>query len=370
MANYDPLKPERKSIPKKLIIGAGSCLLLIGISMGIYVGTAPKGNIKIEEDEIQENEPYSNLPSGSSTNPTASPHEYVNSYVNVGCIQTPIEAIANTAQATHNLIILKEDYVYGKGAVENGEKDLKLDIYHPPLEQDNVKYPLMIHIHGGSFTGGRKGDGYMKSLSEFWAKRGFVVASIDYRLLGDSPVLSDTMKPVYEYAIAHLSEVWKTESQAQAATCAIEDTLTAYEYLKGLPYVDSEQVVMNGYSAGAIIALWATYGVDNYDITSPPVKAVLSHWGLLATDREETETLVPKKNGEAPAFLVHATGDGIVPYFGTQYLANQLQYLDIPYALHCEDSGSHTIGIDTTIHSDDMSILDAELVWLQNILYG
>jgi acetyl esterase/lipase len=300
--------------------------------------------------------------------PTLYPTLNTDSTEEVGCIKTPIESMFDQPQTIHDDIVKEEDVVYGKGAVGNGKKDLELDIYHPDFgNKAKDKYPLMIHIHGGSFTSGSKSDGYIKSLSEHWAHRGFVVASINYRLAGDSPVVSKEMEPVFDYVKIHLSEVLKSEAQAQAATCAVEDTLSAYDYLKKLNYVDADTVIMNGYSAGAITALWATYGVDNFDIERPPVKAVFSHWGMLVVDREETENLV-QPTGEPPVFLVHATGDSIVPYDGTQYLANRLQSLGMPYALHCEDSGSHSISIDNTKHSNELSILDAEQIWLRNIL--
>lgn len=344
--------------PKKFIVGAVICVLLIGVSIGVYYGAV--GN----NESGSMSSGGGNSPTSAGPSPTNDDEVDGNS-AQVGCIKTPVEA--STPKFQYQSIQMIEDVNYGKGAVNKGEVELLLDVYHPPNQ--GKKYPLMIHIHGGSFTSGSKSDGYMKSASEFWAQHGFVVASIDYRLAGDSPVVSREMEPVYEYVVENLSEVLKSDQQAQAATCAVEDTLAAYNYLKGLEYVDGDVVVMNGYSAGAITALWATYGVDNFNIDRPPVKAVLSHWGLLVMDQDEINSMVPKKN-EPPVFLVHATGDSVVPYDGTQYLANRQHSLNMPYVLHCEESGSHAIGIEKTTHTGDMSILDAELAWIENILYN
>mmetsp|Transcript_24902 Transcript_24902/g.30606 ORF Transcript_24902/g.30606 Transcript_24902/m.30606 type:complete len:342 (+) Transcript_24902:149-1174(+) len=286
-------------------------------------------------------------------------------YSQVGCIKTPIVDSGHSS-TTEFPYIVEENIAYGKGKVQNGDKDLYMDVYRPDILVDGLRYPLMIHIHGGSFISGSKSDSYIISLSEFWASQGFVVASINYRLVGDSPIVSDAMESVRDYVIENLSDVLQSSAQGVAATCAVEDTLTAYDYLKKLSYVNPDEVIMNGYSAGAITALWATYGIDTFGISPPPVKAVLSHWGMLVTDKDATETMVP--SNEPPAFLVHATGDSIVPYDGTQLLANRFETLEKPYALHCQESGSHSIDIDKTMHSDDMTILEAENLWLSSIM--
>jgi predicted esterase len=358
--------PPGRRIPKKLFVAAGACLVLIGVSLGVYF------NLNTGNGTEEKNGTYgngdNNGDSNNNNNDDNSNGTY--EYQTVGCIQTPVTSLFDTQPTIYQNIITKQDILYGKGTTSNGEKDLELDIYHPDFgNKVTQKYPLMIHIHGGSFTSGSKSDGYIKSLSEHWAHLGYVVASINYRLAGDAPIVSTKMEPVLNYVQIHLSEVLKSETQAQAATCAVEDTVTAYEYMKNLEYVDENTVIMNGYSAGAITSLWASYGLDYFDIDRPPVKAVLSHWGMLVVDREETKNLVPNDN-EPPVFLVHATGDSIVPYDGTQYLANRMQSLGMPYALHCQDSGSHSISIDSAKHSNELSILDAEQIWLRNILEG
>jgi dienelactone hydrolase len=397
---------------KRILVVVGTCLVLLTGSLGIFfcvdttknreIGNTNSSNVGGNEPTATPTSslpapssltttltPTTNLPGPSSPGnemtqtptrsvsvsspedsvPTPSPTNTISTFEHVGCIKSPIEPTLDIQQTVHQYITIEEDIVYGKGATTKGEINLKLDLYHPSFHEGYQKFPLMIHIHGGSFISGSKSDGYIVSLSEFWAHHGFVVASIDYRLMGNSPILSEEMREVYEYAITNLSEVLKSEAQGVAAVCAVEDTLLAYNYLKNFEFVDSNVVVMNGYSAGAITALWVTYGVDNFGVSRPPVKAVMSHWGMLVPDEKEANNLV-RNNDEPPTFLVHATGDSIVPYEGTQYLANRLENLDIPYGLHCQQSGSHAINIESVTHSEDKSILDVELIWVQNVLLG
>jgi len=352
----------------KLATIAILCVAIVGVSLSIYYGV----NIGIPSSLLPNNEDTETSTGGNEDTETNTGSGYAeeSGYESVECEKTNIVSNGNGQLPIYQSITKEEGIIYGQGATDNGNIDLKMDIYHPGssfLNRNYQKYPLMIHIHGGSFTGGSKSDGYMKSLSEFWAHRGFVVASIDYRLMGNSPIVSNNMKPVLDYVTLNLSDVLKNEAQAKAAVCAVEDTLTAYDYLKNLNFVDLDKVVLNGYSAGAITALWAAYGVDNFAIDRPPIKAVLSHWGMLVTEKDQMKALVDQPY-EPPVFLIHATGDGTVPYDGTQLLADRMHNLKFPYALHCQESGTHAIDIAATIHTGSMTILNAEVLFLANIL--
>ena len=58
---------------------------------------------------------------------------------------------------------------------------LKMDFYEQAGDIMSAR-PLIIWIHGGSFIGGSKTDGDMVTFSQRFAKKGYVCASIDYRL--------------------------------------------------------------------------------------------------------------------------------------------------------------------------------------------
>ncbi|MDO9614390.1 MAG: alpha/beta hydrolase, partial [Bacteroidota bacterium] len=59
--------------------------------------------------------------------------------------------------------------------------DLKLDIYYPKTDIFKNR-PLVMLIHGGAFYIGSKESAAEQALATSFAKRGYVVASIDYRL--------------------------------------------------------------------------------------------------------------------------------------------------------------------------------------------
>lgn len=66
-----------------------------------------------------------------------------------------------------------ENLVFGKG----GGRDLKLDLYVP---EGKGPFPGVVVVHGGGWTGGNKEA--FRSLAQQLAARGFVAATIEYRL--------------------------------------------------------------------------------------------------------------------------------------------------------------------------------------------
>ncbi|MFT5512864.1 MAG: hypothetical protein ACI8SE_001263 [Bacteroidia bacterium] len=76
------------------------------------------------------------------------------------------------------------DISYGSSAdVAGNRRNLTMNMSYPT--NDSVKScgrPLMIIIHGGAFMAGDKADGSLTILREEFAKRGYVTASVNYRL--------------------------------------------------------------------------------------------------------------------------------------------------------------------------------------------
>ena len=66
--------------------------------------------------------------------------------------------------------------------------NLQMDIYTPVGDVCSNR-PLIILAHGGSFIGGSKTNPTMVDLCETFAKRGYVAASINYRLATHGTVL-------------------------------------------------------------------------------------------------------------------------------------------------------------------------------------
>jgi acetyl esterase/lipase len=65
---------------------------------------------------------------------------------------------------------------------------IPIDIYLPPNPPKNdVPHPIMLFIHGGGWTGGNRTD-YCRPLFHRFLAQNFIVASMDYRLLPETPL--------------------------------------------------------------------------------------------------------------------------------------------------------------------------------------
>ena len=191
-----------------------------------------------------------------------------------------------------------------------------MDIYQPTGDNATNRKAILI-IHGGSFYAGTKADGFIVYLCQEFAKRGYVTASIDYRLVPISSItaLSDS-NTAFPYVIKSIS-----------------DGKAAVRYLKKNAAslgIDTNWIAIGGESAGAIIANHIAY-VKNINEASPllvtnfnsiggidgnsgnpgystKVKAVLNYAGALlflgfldSTDHE-------------PIYSAQGDADNTVPY--------------------------------------------------------
>lgn len=112
------------------------------------------------------------------------------------------------------------------------DQALRLDLYEPAGDSATGR-PVVIWIHGGGFSDGNRGQ--MVPYATDSARRGYVAASIDYRLLGEG---------------------------AQGIVAAVEDARRAVRWFRDNAVelgVDPERISMGGYSAGAVTSLSAAY---------------------------------------------------------------------------------------------------------------
>ncbi|MEN1786083.1 MAG: alpha/beta hydrolase fold domain-containing protein, partial [Bacteroidota bacterium] len=87
-------------------------------------------------------------------------------------------------------VITENDIIYAEGLSHDSLNSisataipLKLDVYYPNNTSQNR--PAFMFIHGGAFEFGSKQQAAIVKMAKFYAARGWVFISIDYRLLGD-----------------------------------------------------------------------------------------------------------------------------------------------------------------------------------------
>ncbi|MFM6934015.1 MAG: T9SS type A sorting domain-containing protein [Flavobacteriales bacterium] len=231
---------------------------------------------------------------------------------------------------------LTSDIVYGQNNTWSGSSSqLKLDFYEPTGDTQLAR-PLIIWVHGGSFIGGSKTDNDVKTWSESFAKKGYVCASIDYRL-GFFP---------FDSANAVKAVVRAVQDLKGAIRFFYKDCQTANQFK-----VDTNHIFIGGSSAGAITALHVAYLNDACEISdylnasamqtlgglegnsgnpgySTKVHAVINGCGALARYSW-------LQAGDIPLCSFHGTSDGTVKYNrGMVNPGTPLMYLDGSRMLH------------------------------------
>lgn len=234
--------------------------------------------------------------------------------------------------------------IYGNALTyQNIPKTLKLDIYEPTGDTLS-KRAIIIYMHGGGFTDTNqtKSFPHIAMLCDSFARRGYVVASLDYRL--DSSISNR--------AIIH----------------AMHDARAAVRFFKAnaaLYKIDTSNMFLGGESAGAINALSVNYIDKVSELAYPPVapystintveglsgnpgyssktKATLCFCGGTKTvlldpvfDTTDIEPASPK------LLQLHGTSDPIIPIQYALEISDRAKHVGVPQvfkplpgATHC-----------------------------------
>jgi len=204
---------------------------------------------------------------------------------------------------------------YGSATSQAGrELELEMDIYKPI--NGNTKRHLIILAHGGYFLSGSK-ENFSEEAEEL-AKAGFVVASINYRLIDIE------------------NSDWASQ---RACVDAVHDMKAVIRYFvkdseTGDHYgIDPNNIFIGGYSAGAITALHCAYAntmeevllmgdekLLDYAVKNGGLEGKSGNAGYevkikgvinIAGSMKSCEFMEP---GDPALFSVHGTMDYVVPF--------------------------------------------------------
>ena len=131
--------------------------------------------------------------------------------------------------------------VYAWSVSDSG---LDMDIYQP-VGDTATNRPLLIFAHGGVYVEGDKNSNTMVTLCEAFAKRGYVTASIRYRLTNLQSLLSANSYNIFSQTVVN----------------SISDMKSAIRYFRkdvknnnNSFGINTNQIFVGGYSAGAVTA--------------------------------------------------------------------------------------------------------------------
>jgi para-nitrobenzyl esterase len=217
------------------------------------------------------------------------------------------------------------DIPYGSAVNQQGQtQTLNLDVYRPA--GDTVtKRPLVIWVHGGGFSGGNKSSPEIVDEANTFARKGYVTASISYRLsttgCGGSAPLAQCIDAIN-----------RAREDAQAAVRFFRARASTYG-------VDPTRIAIGGTSAGAITALNVGYRSNTPGNSGNPgyssaVAAAVSLSGALIFNGETGP-------GDAAALLFHGTNDGLVPHAWAEDTVEAARADDLPAYLITWQGAGH-----------------------------
>ena len=167
---------------------------------------------------------------------------------------------------------------YGAGKLFNGnDTTLKVDIYQPG--GDNFAHrPLLVFAFGGSFTSGVRQSPDLITICTYFAQRGYVCASIDYRLGVPNGNTNDTNM--------FAALIRGVQDMRAAVRYFYKDAAGANQFR-----IDTNQIFIGGVSAGGFISLDYAYmklGVSSRPIPGFAVPIITNLGGLTGGDTANT----------------------------------------------------------------------------------
>ena len=177
---------------------------------------------------------------------------------------------------------VEEDITYAEGLGFEGNSStataipLKLDLYLP--DNDSEDRPVYMFIHGGGFTGGIKHKPEIVDMANYYASRGWVFASIDYRTteeLGVIQGMTPEELPMFYKGIAPQewienalegAENFGQVQQATAMYLAQRDAKAALRWIVANANnynINTDFITVGGASAGAITTI--ALGISNQE---------------------------------------------------------------------------------------------------------
>lgn len=231
-------------------------------------------------------------------------------------------------------------------------RDLHLDLWLPGSKGP---HPVLVYIHGGAWTGGRKEQG--AELLSAAAQHGYLAATVEYRLAGEAmwPAQIEDCRAALEWIGAHCTDYGG----------------------------DPEQIVVTGGSAGAHLALLLAcgWGVDGggrsggvWTEEAWPgrnIRACCSWFGPTdmrqladlprasknieqflgsqqderASNGAEASPILYVDRKDPPVLFIHGTDDPLVPIRQSEKMRDALAAVGVTSQLITVEGGSHGIKI-------------------------
>jgi len=279
-------------------------------------------------------------------------------------------------------VIVTEDLIYAEGlshdslnSINSSVMPLLMDSYVPNNNSQNR--PVLILIHGGGFIGGTKQQDPLVAMANYYAARGFVVFSIDYRLKDDKGTVPQ------EWIDAYSDIVTTYPGQLLAAYPAHRDAKAALRWIVANAHnynINTDYITIGGGSAGATasIGIGVSDLVDYKDELSInddntlsstnlsetyEVKTILDFWGSAKTI-EVLELIYGYERFDSndPAlFIAHGTEDPTVPFSSAEDLKTICETNEIDFVYYPLEGSGHSAW-SATVDGKSLSDLSFDFI--------
>ena len=190
-------------------------------------------------------------------------------------------------------VVIQKDIEFAEVTNFQGKTgNLQLDIYSPEGDKETHR-PVILWFHGGGFrTGNDKKQDYIVKFSKEFAKRGYVCASINYRVR-ENP----------------------KDDKAGTMNDALKDAMAGLNWIRSNKEklgIDPKQIIVGGGSAGGMLTV--NFGcrdntpADPWDKTG--IIGLVNLWG----SPEPAYLFFTIDKNDPPMILIHGTEDKILPF--------------------------------------------------------
>lgn len=249
---------------------------------------------------------------------------------------------------------------------------LKLDAYIP--ENSLLKRPAFVLIHGGGLDFGSRTDPNMVAMANYFASRGWVVFSLDYRLKNDKGTVPASWK--LSTSNDDVLKVYPANRDVKAAVRWLYAHSENYN-------IDTDFITVGGGSAGAFLSV--SLGVSDaadytneISITDDPtlsttnivqpvkVQTIIDFWGGDAHIQylELISGIQRFDSNDAPILIAHGTNDNVVDFSAAETLESKYQATGVNYEFYPLQGFGHSAW-GATVNGKSLSDLAFEFITLE-----
>ncbi len=231
----------------------------------------------------------------------------------------------------------------------HGRENL-LDVWRHPDLPDDAGAPVVVEIHGGAWSSGRK-EGEANPLMAYLVERGWVCVAMNYRLGPSSrwPAMIDDVRAALRWVHAHIGEHGGDPAFVAVTGGSAGAHLAALAALTG---DDGSQEEGRGSTrVDAAVTLYGIYDLTEDDgsgtldllLAETVMPGTLTNDAAVWIDASPAHRVHP---GAPPFFVLHGTGDAIVVPEQSRGFVRTLRevsrrpvaYAELPHAQHGFDA--------------------------------